>query len=252
MALIGNYSLLNRNPKRHFGGGAIANFPQVFSPPGAWKNRQYGAYRKVSATPNGYVNGGAYVLPMVSGSLSSYVNTELILIKSNAEMYAGRNLEGTASTVITLTNAQLDQIVALVGTGTLTLDQFSAGLSAAVDAATNGTLTLTISSAQLGGIFDVSSGGTLTITPSVIMTALANMTAEAGGPTALSPEGLANAVWDKVIADHQIVGSTGKALSDAGGAGNPWSADLSTNNTAGTFGYLVQKLLTVAKFLGLK
>jgi len=63
---------------------------------------------------------------------------------------------------------------------------------------------------------------------------------------------LAAAVWDKALADHQTAGSTGKALGDAGGAGNPWSADTSTNNTAGTFGALVQKLLTVAKFLGLR
>ena len=82
--------------------------------------------------------------------------------------------------------------------------------------------------------------------------ALAHMNAEAGGPTPLSPEGLASAVWDTVLADHQEIGSTGKALNDAGSAGNPWSADLASNNTSGTFGYLVQKLLTVAKFLGLK
>jgi hypothetical protein len=35
-------------------------------------------------------------------------------------------------------------------------------------------------------------------------------------------------------------------------ADNPWSALLSSNNSSGTFGERVQKLLTVAKFLGLK
>jgi hypothetical protein len=44
----------------------------------------------------------------------------------------------------------------------------------------------------------------------------------------------------------------GEKVNDAGAAGNPWSALLVDNNTAGTFGSFVQKLLTVAKFLGFK
>lgn len=64
---------------------------------------------------------------------------------------------------------------------------------------------------------------------------------------------LAAAVWDELVANHLTVGTTGKALNDAGGAGNPWSTSVSGNTDPGTFGELVgKKLLTVAKFLGLK
>lgn len=63
---------------------------------------------------------------------------------------------------------------------------------------------------------------------------------------------LSSAVWDEAIADHQDAGTTGEALSDAGAAGNPWSALIASNNTPDTFGWFIQKLLTVAKFLGLK
>ena len=60
-------------------------------------------------------------------------------------------------------------------------------------------------------------------------------------------------IWDEPIADHVTAGTTGKALSDAQSAGNPWSSLVTENTTAGTFGELVgKKLLTVAKFLGLK
>ena len=60
-------------------------------------------------------------------------------------------------------------------------------------------------------------------------------------------------IWDEPIADHLTTGTTGKALSDAGSAGNPWSTPVTGNTTAGTFGELVgKKLLTIAKFLGLK
>lgn len=60
-------------------------------------------------------------------------------------------------------------------------------------------------------------------------------------------------IWDEPIAGHLTAGTTGKALSDAGAAGNPWSTTVAGNTTAGTFGELVgKKLLTIAKFLGLK
>lgn len=60
-------------------------------------------------------------------------------------------------------------------------------------------------------------------------------------------------IWDEPIANHLTAGTTGKALSDAGSAGNPWSTPVTGNTNAGTFGELVgNKLLTVAKFLGLK
>ena len=49
-----------------------------------------------------------------------------------------------------------------------------------------------------------------------------------------------DAIWDEPTANHQIAGSMGKALSDAGGAVNPWSLLLSGNNSPGTFGYLLQ------------
>jgi len=64
---------------------------------------------------------------------------------------------------------------------------------------------------------------------------------------------IAQQVWNEVIAGHLTVGTTGKALSDAQSAGNPWSSLITGNTNAGTFGELVgKKLLTVAKFLGLK
>ncbi|KKS20784.1 MAG: hypothetical protein A2736_00405 [Candidatus Yanofskybacteria bacterium RIFCSPHIGHO2_01_FULL_41_27] len=71
---------------------------------------------------------------------------------------------------------------------------------------------------------------------------------------AANSAGLIQAViWDEPIADHLTAGTTGKALSDAGGAGNPWGSPITGNTDAGTFGELVgKKLLTIAKFLGLK
>lgn len=59
----------------------------------------------------------------------------------------------------------------------------------------------------------------------------------------------ANAVWEELTADHNTVGTTGKALIDAGSAGNPWSSDLETNNTDGTFGWAINKVLSLVELI---
>lgn len=41
-------------------------------------------------------------------------------------------------------------------------------------------------------------------------------------------EEIADAVWDEAISAHLAIGSTGEALNNAGGSGNPWITDIST------------------------
>ena len=47
---------------------------------------------------------------------------------------------------------------------------------------------------------------------------------------------IADAVWDEATAGHATAGTTGKALTDAGAAGNPWSALTASNTDPGSFG----------------
>lgn len=204
----------------------------------------------LSGIPNGYRE-GAILMPLKAGGMSSYNPAILNLVKSNADAKMGRGLVGSAALSIVSTNAQADQIVPMVASAALVIAKDDAAMSAGVQAVASSAMSI-VGSAGLGGIIPVTASSSCAITPSVTMTALAFMVAEAGGPTPLSPQGLANAVWDTVLSEHVDVGTTGAALSDAGGAGNPWAADLSTNNNPGTFGSLVQKLLKFTNFLGLK
>jgi hypothetical protein len=69
----------------------------------------------------------------------------------------------------------------------------------------------------------------------------------------ISNESITEATWDIPITSHLISGSTGKALSSAGSAGDPWSTPMSSYTDVTTFGgFVSKKLLTLAKFLGLK
>jgi len=67
-------------------------------------------------------------------------------------------------------------------------------------------------------------------------------------------------VWDTPITEHQVSGSVGEALNNAGGGSTPsaiadavWNSDVSTHSQSGSFGELVgKKLLTIGKWLGLR
>lgn len=315
MALIGNYSLLNRNPKIHFGGGTIANFPGVFG--GAWKNRQYGAYRKVSGTPMGYLHPGSYVLPMTAGGIVS--ESSALISPTNGALAMGINVNSNISSVISVTSANISAIVDLLSSlsasgaftnaDVLLLNNVSSNISATL-AITNADIqtlsvvllgsnlsgVITLSSGTLGAIIGLESSFSGSISGTTIVNILVNVSADIGGATPLSPEGLAQAVWSTVsndyIADtgtfgYQLANSgtglsavdianevwntnistftipdtAGDQLNSSSGATGPtttdianavWNKPLSENTSSGTFGLLLQKLLTVAKFLGLK
>lgn len=62
-----------------------------------------------------------------------------------------------------------------------------------------------------------------------------------------------NVVLDAQTTDHQSTGSIGKAIASAGSAGDPWATPMSSYTDTTTFGgFVSKKLLTLAKFLGLK
>ena len=93
---------------------------------------------------------------------------------------------------------------------------------------------------------------------SIVARGVGSITGTTGGTTItqtdlLNRDVISDAVWDESTAGHTTAGTTGKALSDAGSAGNPWGSPVTGNTDTGTFGELVgKKLLTIAKFLGLK
>ncbi len=120
-----------------------------------------------------------------------------------------------------------------------------------VESMTTGSL---LEAGLLGGTLIVDSsctGGDITVLGAGVLTNNSALTIDSSG--LVNQTTIADAVWDDVSADHLTAGTTGKALSDAGSAGNPWGSPIAGNTDAGTFGELVgKKLLTVGKFLGLK
>jgi hypothetical protein len=63
---------------------------------------------------------------------------------------------------------------------------------------------------------------------------------------------MGSAVWSASATKYNDPGTMGKAMNSASSAGDPWSSLLANYTDNATFGGFVKKLLTVAKFLGLK
>lgn len=232
-----------------FNGAFMAQYGNYIK--GGLKNRFAGGFdAKFGAYNNGALHPSAFVLPLNSGSISSYTSARSALSPSSSNLVPSLPMLVNGTFALTVTNAQLDQVLQLIASGVMSLTG-SANLAAAVSMQASRSMTLA-ASALLGGLVPVVASGSTALSPSVTMIARAFIEASAGGPTPLSPEGLANAVLDALLADHNISGSVGEALNSIGAASNPWSSSLAANNAPGSFGERVQKLLTTAKFLGIK
>lgn len=66
--------------------------------------------------------------------------------------------------------------------------------------------------------------------------------ADVAGISVPTAAAIADAVWDETSADHTTVGSTGAALTAAGGAGDPWSVSTGTAYASDTFGGHVKSI----------
>ncbi len=162
---------------------------------GGLRNRNAGGLNQLfSAYGNGALHPVAYIMPQKSGSISSYTRSRSNLT-SSALLIPALPMEINGNFTLTVTNAQLDQVVQLIASGVLALTG-SANLAAAVALEAASVFNLT-GSALLGGVIPVAAGGVMSLSPSVTLDADAFMIASAGGPTPLSPEGLAASLLDE-------------------------------------------------------
>lgn len=66
-----------------------------------------------------------------------------------------------------------------------------------------------------------------------------------------STAALVDLIWDEPTSGHSTAGTTGKALTDAGSAGDPWSTDVSLGGYTGTqAGKIIQDILTDTAVIG--
>lgn len=200
MALLGNYSVLHKSPGR-FLSGTIASCDRAnYTKSGMLKNRFFGDHglgiAKFSAIPNGYTHPYAWAPAQVSGGLASYKGLSAELTKTDALLALGINIDAGLSAQFTKVDAILALIVALQAdlsaSGQLTDANMAIILQ--MQAALSGSGTFT--DAQLGNILGLVASLSATGTISNSITTLVNLSADIGGATPLSPEGLAFELLD--------------------------------------------------------
>ena len=250
MGLIGNHSILNKSSSMKYGGSSLAiayhshNKSSMMSS-SILRARGQGQFSEASIPGTGYGAGYAFMIPMKSGELGA------------------RRIEGTVTVVASALSAVIAELDAIAGTSTVTAFANAVGLieieasSAGVATVTADTIVTSSMSATIAGIASVVAnlGAIIPIEASAAGVASSSVnlkgTGRLAGIISIGASGylsnddverLSEAVWDVITADHATAGTTGKALADAGGAGNPWSADTSTNNDPGTFGEKVQNV----------
>lgn len=224
MALIGNYSVLTKTPGSSRSGSTVSDNRSNFNKPSA-ERAKFTALSDFCAVPNGYLPPYCFVIPQYSGGMASYTQSTSSISKNSANLAGGRNLSGSSTVSITVTSAILDQIVSAVGSSSISMAASIANLAAAAGISGSSSVSITVTSAQLGAIVSALASSTVAVSTNSTLTALAFLEAEAGGATPLSPEGLANAVWEALKADHQ---------------------------TEGTMAYELNKKLNLSDFIGLK
>lgn len=199
-------------------------------------------FSKLESLPNGTRPPNSFLIAQRNGAMSSRGDTSSLDVYSN--LAGGRNLEAIESGTLTTNNPVLDRIVSMIcSTGSLVTT--SADLSAALLLLASSSASITYD-ALLGAIFSVTAESIASGSGNPFLSALANIEAEAGGPSPLSPEGLAEFLWNAMVNDYQLEGSFGKKLTEAlasVGGGDPVSiADE----------IMDRGVLTTTKFIALK
>lgn len=238
--LLNNYAIRNANQSRSLGGltdptwGTYGSRMMTFY---VGDNNVVNVTDRMSLPAEGYRPPYAYVLAPKEGGMSMYIDGTGTV--SNAAQVAGlfgaADLDGTG----TITNAAagliVEMIASLIGSGTLT-----AGISGQLTAIANliGSGDLTAAAGALAGmVAGLNGSGTLTGSQQ----ALGQMTADIFvNQSNAEVEQIVAAVWSALAAEYNISGTMGNKLNGAGSAGDPWTTDLTSYNTDGTAGKILQ------------
>lgn len=223
--LLGNFTVLNKNPGRMFGGTTVCETRAQYGKSGSRKNMfvpvDGDGVSSYSAIPSGYYPPYTIQMAIVAGEMASRNITQGTGSVSNANMGGAVDISASIFGVGDFINADMGLIVSAVATilGSGTITQANMNAVANMQATIQGSGSLTIASIEAIGNMVSTILGSGTVTQAQ-MNALGNMVAtiQIGEQGTLTPEGLARSLWNSVAAEYVTPGTMGKKLNDAGSA----------------------------------
>lgn len=211
MALLGNYTVLAKNPGRAFSGSTVSDNRSQWNKSGANRCRFVGwaEYDSLSSTPDGYRPPYSWVIAIDGGGMSTWgqiIGTGTL----DGSAAGGRNgeaaLVGTGDFTATM-QLIVSAVASITGTGTLDGNLLAVLLAVAE---LTGTGDFTITGAE--GIGSLAGGLTGTGTLTVPNYGTGELAAEIQPFTELSPQSLAQAVWAALRDDNTDPASMGEAV----------------------------------------
>jgi hypothetical protein len=261
--LLGNRSVFQKNAMTYRNGTATAgaysanvvnNLTQSGRNRNVYINDQLQSYSRANAVPIGYTHPYNWVMAQNNGGMASFKYLSG-LVSFAGDGAGGLNAVASIAGAIALTNANMGLIVSAIASLSGAISTTNASLVAVLELVANTIAgSGTLNAATLGALAGVAASITAqaTLSSGSMTNSPGYMTSSITPYTTLSPESLAASLLNAVLASYNTAGTVGAALNGVGASSNPWSTALSGNNTSGTFGEQVQKLLKKSDFIGLK
>lgn len=253
MALLGNYSVILKNPATFIGGTQVSNCRNAFGASGQNAQMYYGESEGgglplTSSLPTGTEPPYSYHLAEEGGEMSSttYINGDSDLTASQAN---GINIVSTIAGSGVINNAALSlvtsMIAAIAGSGTLTGSMVGT-VQFAADLAGSGDITGALNMLS-GMVANLAGQGLISADLKGKLFMEADIFVNQSEATVTQ---IRDSIWDAIAADYNNAGTMGEKLNGAGSAGNPWT-DTSTY-APGTKGALLKEAADNAELAAIK
>lgn len=269
MALLQNISLHNQYPIRQTGSAYFSNFNHLGADLGVSMNKYVGEANisHKAAYPNGYRPGSAWLPQMTTGGMAIYYGISGIGDVSDANLAGGKLASCTIAGVGQISSASVCGygLIGCLAQGSASVAAGLVGsLFAYADLAGSGDIVSDILGIARAGANCAGIGSILL----PMISGLVEMSADLSGEASFSDANLAGVIWATVallglgaidptikgigLVEATIAVGTPQALTAEEVAAAVWNENRTSHITADSFGEFVQKLLTTAKFLGLK
>lgn len=219
MGLKQNTTILAQLPLRQFGGLPA----QMRSMWGRTDLRNMtvgeGIPTELAGIPAGHYAPSSWRLPYQAGQLSAFTFRGATF-SGSLSMAAGVNLDGSSTFTFTVGPSQLELVVSATGSTSFAFT-VSGNAAAVLQAVGAINVAFTVGPSTLGAESGVFGNSTFTFSGTATPRADGNISGAVTPFTELSPQSLAAAVWDALLANHTTVGSAGYALGNVSAGSSP-------------------------------
>jgi len=200
------------------------------------------SFNAQASIPAGTRHPVAWLMPRKPGGLASHNETRFSVTTTGTGVY-GRNLSANITLDMAVDQAALALVVggvASISMGFTVDNPVIVGALLAQASFTGPSFTMT---PVLGAQSGLGATLTMTFTPTATATANGFISATISGQGAeVTPQSVANEVWNSVAAVFNVAGTMGNKVNSAASAGDPWTTILPGSYLAGTAGQIIGTL----------